>query len=135
MLRQVPAILACALALAGCASSPPGRCPAGLQSMVSEQLYFGTSTPDGVVGVDQWTQFLASTVTPRFPQGLTVWTAAGQWRSAEGTIVSEATQLLNVVHPDDPASEDAVREIVGAYQSRFHQEAVLRVKATVCASF
>ena len=103
--------------------------------MTSDLLYFGTSTPDGVVGAEGWAQFLASTVTPRFPQGLTVWVATGQWRSVDGIIGSEATQLLNVVHPDDQASEDAVREIVGAYKSLFRQEAVLRVKATVCASF
>lgn len=135
MNRRVAAILAGALAFAGCASAPPGRCPTGLQSMASELLYFGTSTPDGVVGAEAWAQFLATTVTPRFPQGLTVWSATGQWRSAGGTIGSEATQLLNVVHPDDPASEDAVREIVGAYQSLYHQETVLRVKSMVCASF
>ena len=51
--------------------------------MVSEMLYFGTQTPDGAVTAEQWTQFLATDVTPRFPRGLTVWPAAGQWQSAE----------------------------------------------------
>ena len=133
-MQRIPVLLGL-LVLAGCASPPPASCPPGSQAMVNELIYFGTATPDGVVAADAWTQFLANGVTPRFPQGLTVWPAAGQWRAADGTIGGEASYLLNVVHADDTASENAVREITEAYKSQFRQEAVLRVRTPVCASF
>ena len=34
-----------------------------------------------------------------------------------------------LVHPDDTAPNKAVQEIIASYKTRFHQEAVLRVKA------
>ncbi len=102
--------------------------------MVYESLYFGTAKPTGVVTPAEWAEFLKSTVTPRFPQGLTVWQASGQWRGSDGAIVSEASHVLNLVHANDAANENAVFEIVAAYKSLFQQEAVLRVKAHACTS-
>ena len=57
---------------AGCASVPTPSCAAGEQAMTGETLYFGTQAPDGTVSPQQWSEFLASVVTPRFPQGLSV---------------------------------------------------------------
>src|SRR5688500_10226298 len=34
------------------------------------------------------------------PEGLTVWEADGQWRSAAGTIDHEQSKVLLLVHPD-----------------------------------
>ena len=102
---------------------------------VHESLYFGTAKPTGVVTPTEWAEFLKSTVTPRFPQGLTVWEASGQWRGADGELVREASHVLNLVHPDDTANEKAVLEIVAAYKVQFQQEAVLRTKAHACTSF
>ena len=44
-----------------------------------------------------WDAFLADTVTPRFPDGLTVLDARGQWRDSEGLIGKEALQAAR--HP------------------------------------
>ena len=124
------------LSLAACASTPRQiACSGGALLRVHDSLYFGTATPTGVVTPAQWTEFLGSTVTPRFPQGLTAWQASGQWRGVDGAIVNEASHVLDLIHPDDAASETAVHEIIAAYKSRFQQEAVLRVKAQACASF
>ena len=124
------------LSFAGCATSPAQiACASGEQRLVHEALYFGTATPTGVVTRAQWDEFLASVVTPRFPDGLTAWQASGQWRGADGTIVHEDSHVLNLLHPDDAASDRAVREIVEAYKTRFAQDAVLRVQAQACASF
>ena len=128
--------LALALGVAGCAA--PGdtpRCASGEERMVNELLYFGTAKPQGVVSGEEWSQFLRASVTPRFPQGLTVWPAAGQWKGADGAIVREDSFLLSLLHPDDEASEAAVRAITADYKSRFQQEAVLRVKSRACVSF
>ncbi len=124
------------LSLAGCASMPRQvACSSGEQRLVHESLYFGTAKPAGVVTAAEWAGFLGSTVTPRFPEGLTIVQASGQWRGADGTIVSEASYVLNLLHAGDAANERAVVEIVEAYKSRFQQEAVLRIKSQACASF
>ncbi|MBI3716516.1 MAG: DUF3574 domain-containing protein [Betaproteobacteria bacterium] len=124
-----------ALSLAGCASVHQPACSSGEQLLVNESLYFGTGKPVGVVTPAEWAEFLKGVVTPRFPQGLTVLQASGQWRGADGVVVREGSQVLILVHPDDASNEKAVLEIVAAYKSQFQQEAVLRVKAHACASF
>ena len=78
-----------ALALAGCASAPAPSCAPGQQAMRAELLYFGTATPRGTVSPEDWRHFVDEVVTPRFPDGLTVWPAGGQWRSAQGEAVHE----------------------------------------------
>jgi uncharacterized protein DUF3574 len=121
--------------LAGCTSIPSRSCAPGEQDVVSETLYFGTQTPDGPVTSEQWAYFLGKVVTPRFPKGLTVWPASGQWRSADGSITRESSYVLNLLHPDDTANEAAIRSIADDYKQRFRQEAVLRVKSRACAAF
>jgi hypothetical protein len=103
--------------------------------MISEALYFGTDKPDGMVTAEDWESFLNDSVTPRFPQGLSVWRAAGQWKSDTGPIVRESSYVLNIVHPDTAAAESALNEVVNAYKSEFRQEAVLRVRSPACVSF
>jgi len=67
-----------------------------------------------------------------FPKGLTYWLAAGQWQGRDAIIVHEKTVVFSLVHPKDEQSEDAVHAIVSEYKLRFNQEAVLRVKNSVC---
>jgi len=102
------------------------------RTAMQELPYFGTDTPSGHVTPEEWTQFLSETVTPRFPEGLSTWQASGQWRSASGQIIHEPSYILNLVHLDDPVPNKAVQEIIAFCKSRFQQEAVLRVKTTVC---
>ena len=130
--KIVPALM---LMLAGCASVSEPTCGTGAKRSVNELLYFGTAKPRGTVTLDDWTQFLNSSVTPRFPQGLTVWQASGQWQGADGAIVREASFVLNLLHPDDEWSENAIQAITADYKSRFQQETVLRVKSYACVSF
>ncbi|MET0987660.1 MAG: DUF3574 domain-containing protein [Steroidobacteraceae bacterium] len=124
-----------ALLLSGCTSTPQRPCAVGEESFISEQLYFGTETTGGIVGSQQWEDFLARAVTPRFPRGLSVWPASGQWQGANGAITRESSYVLSLIHPDDAHSEEAVRAIAAEYKARFQQEAVLRIKSRVCASF
>lgn len=123
------------LALAGCAPVNRPDCAAGEGRSVSELLYFGTAKPDGVLTAEEWSEFLQTSVTPRFPRGFTVWTASGQWRGADGVVVREGSFVLNLIHPNDEHSERAIRTIASEYKARFGQEAVLRVKNHVCTSF
>ena len=49
-------------------------------------LYFGLTHRAGRVSESQWQAFLREEVTPRFPDGLTVWQTDGQWRKSDGRI-------------------------------------------------
>ena len=127
--------LVLALSLSACASLHGLDCKSGEQLAIQDSLYFGTGKPNGVVTAGEWAEFLQTEVTARFPQGLTVHEASGQWRGADGAIVREATHVLQLVHPDDAPSDKRVAEIIASYKVKFQQEAVLRVRAVACVSF
>lgn len=129
-------MLGVAAMLAGCATTTTQQtCALGEQRVVSDLVYFGTARPSGAVTLEEWDDFLRVEVTPRFPQGFTVWRANGQWRTAEGAIQREASYVLSITHPDDDASDVAIGEIRARYRVRFEQESTLRVRHTACASF
>ena len=113
----------------------PSSCHDGEQAAVIDSLYFGTAKADGEVTAGEWQRFLAEEITPRFPEGLTSWAAAGQWRDGSGRLWKEGSYVLSLVHPPSERSETAIREIVAIYKSRFQQEAVLRVRSPACMSF
>ena len=128
--------VACASVLhGGCASMRHGTCGEGEQPAVSELLYFGTGIPSGgTVSADDWAAFLRSSVTPRFPAGLTVWSAAGQWQSGDGSVTRESSYVLNLLHPPTADAEARIQAVVSEYKVRFRQEAVLRVRTPACMS-
>ena len=43
--------------------------------------------------------------------------------------------MLQLLHPDDAPTEEAIRELIDVYKSQFRQEAVLRVRSHTCVSF
>jgi hypothetical protein len=130
--RALAALLAAFAA--GCAA-PQDRCGPQEQLAVSDTLFFGTATSEGVVSAQDWTSFLAGTVTPQFPAGLTAWPASGQWQSADGGLTQENSYVLNIVHPPGAAADAAIRSIMTQYRARFRQQAVLRVRTPACTSF
>ena len=100
-----------------------------------DSLYFGTIMPEGRVASEQWQRFLSEEITPRFPEGLTSWAAAGQWRNGEGALETESSYVLHVVHADTPETDQAILDVIRIYKERFQQEAVLRVRSPACISF
>ena len=100
------------------------------------RLFFGRNIGDAErVSDEEWRAFLADMVTPRFPDGLSVFDAAGQWRDSEGSIVRERSKMMLILA--EPSS-DAVRrldEISEEYKQRFSQESVLRVVDSACVAF
>jgi hypothetical protein len=133
---QTTLTVAClALVIAGCSTLNKAGCRHGEQSAISEMIYFGTGIPGGgTVSSEEWAVFLRTAVTPRFPSGLTVWSASGQWQSADGSITSESSFVLNLLHPATPDAEADVQAVATEYKTRFKQEAVLRVRAQACIS-
>ncbi len=106
------------------------------EDVVVEQLFFGRNMPGGqVVSDSAWSRFLSEVVTPRFPDGLTVFQAAGQWRGADGKIEREASFVLELVHAASAAADSNIVFIMTEYKRRFRQEAVLRVVIPAKASY
>ena len=95
--------------------------------LLQDELYFGRSRPGGLVTEEQFQRFLRNVVTPRFPDGLTVFDASGQFRTSTGTIIREPTKVLILIYPNSPAKRRAIEEIISLYKTQFQQESVLRV--------
>jgi Protein of unknown function (DUF3574) len=111
-----------------------GPCGSIGSAFVRTTLYFGLTRPAGTVTEREWGTFLRAHVTPRFPDGLTVWEAAGQWRRPDGRIVRERSKVLLLVHDDTPATREALGMLVSAYKRMFDQESVLWESSMVCAT-
>ena len=112
----------------------------GSEPWVRGELYFGLPSDDGAAsGEERFGEFLDTEVTPRFPDGLTLLTGLGQWRSSStGEISQQESALLIILYPADLSGETSARfeEIRDAYETQFDQESVLRAAAgPVCTSF
>jgi len=122
------------LALAACTQPTAPVCTAPLTPALEIDLYFGRDISGGKeVSEAEWAAFLAETVTPRFPDGLSVLNVEGQHRGPAGRIDRERSKLLIVVVFDAPAHQTKVRDIVDAYVKRFGQRGVFQVEHPVCA--
>ena len=132
---------AAALAILAAGSGPAHgagatSCPPGTEEFAEYRLFFGQSQGAvEVVSEEAWRAFLADEVTPRFPGGLTVLDAAGQWRDGSGEIVRERAKLLLVLAPPGGDAMKRTDEIAEAYKLAFGQSSVLRVVTQACASF
>ena len=127
------------LALAACAPAQPETeaCAAPAREQVVAQMYFGRNI-GGQLGVSesQWNAFVDSEITPRFPDGLTVADAQGQWRDSDtGAIIHEPSKQLTVFLTDEAQGRAALAAIAAAYKSQFHQQAVALVNERSCVSF
>jgi hypothetical protein len=112
-------------------------CRAGETQMQRSTLYFGAAYPhaNDFVNDGEWLGFLADTVTPRFPDGLTWFNANGQWRGANGNMIGEHSRVIVLMHADTAEIHTAISEIRSTYKSRFEQESTLHERAMVCVSF
>jgi hypothetical protein len=108
-------------------------CGSATESQVRTTLYFGMSRPTGAVSELEWQLFLRDEVTPRFPDGLTVWDAQGQWKAKSG-IEQERSKVLLLVHPDGAKARASVLELIDRYRKKFDQESVLWETARVCVA-
>ncbi len=105
--------------------------------MLRAELLFGRNI-GGRFGVTEtlWARFLAQEVTPRFPDGLTVVDASGQWRdSASNRIVRERSKILIIAFESAADSQAKLDAVVEAYKKRFRQQSVGVVIRPACAAF
>ena len=79
---------ACALQPHPAPLPPPAVKSSTCEAWIRTELYFGLAVPPGPdgqpagqVSEEDWQWFLDEEITPRFPEGLTILEAGGQWRS------------------------------------------------------
>ncbi len=99
--------------------------------MVAE-LLFGRSN----VSDKAWDRFLAAEVTPRFPDGLTVYDARGQWRNPKTQAISrERSKVVMVAMPPAADNQTRLDAVIQAYKSQFKQQSVGLILRPSCVSF
>lgn len=101
------------------------------------ELIFGRSIV-GRVGVseEQWMLFVDNEITPRFPDGLTVFEAAGQWwDKTNRKIIREPSKIVLIVLPGNPEDLARLNEIAEAYKRSFGQQSVGVIMRPACVAF
>jgi hypothetical protein len=136
-IHRLSAVLLAFVLLGGSAMAQPLACSAPQTAQQVADLMFGRKIGGRVaVSEAQWERFVDREITPRFPDGLTVLDARGQWRDSKSNrIIREPSKIVTIVLPGK--AEDAARltEIAEAYKKRFRQQSVGIVLRPACVSF
>jgi hypothetical protein len=139
-MRIVPLLALSAMALAAASPGSRAQTPSCYGTQKPKQvaeLLFGRDVGNRLgVSETAWSRFVAREMTSRFPDGLTVTDAVGQWRDiTRGAISREPSKRVEIVlpgHDDDEARLDAV---VKAYKDEFHQQSVGVIVRPACVAF
>lgn len=102
---------------------------------VKTELYFGMSKPSGSVTDAEWSRFVEMEITPRFPDGLTILGAYGQWRDPQGNVCREKSCLVIILHPGDSETNRKIEKLRTLFCQQFEQISVLRVTSRAAISF
>ena len=129
-------ILAAVLTLAACVDVSTSECEDGGEFWAEYRLFMGRGGGGAEVVSDaDWDAFLADTIAPRFPDGLSVIDMAGQGANADGTNEQERTKMLLVLSPQGGDALERMNEISAEYKQRFSQNSTLRVVTEACVAF
>lgn len=97
-----------------------------LAELIQVDLYLGRGMPDGDrVSDESFAAFIETEITPRFPDGLTMWEADGRYRDASGDVIAEPSNVVRLIFLDTQANETALMEVIQAYIAEFDQESVM----------
>jgi hypothetical protein len=137
VLGRAFAILVLAPALAGGANAQLVDCRGGQRPTQVAELMFGRNIgARTAVSEGQWGRFVDHEIMSRFPDGLTVYNAAGQWRDrASNKILREPSKVVHIVLPGHDDDIARLNEIAEAYKSRFKQQSVGMIVRPACVSF
>jgi hypothetical protein len=126
-----------ALALTGAANAQLLDCLGGQRPTQVVELMFGRNIGARIgVREDDFGRFVDREIMSRFPNGLTVFNAAGQWREkASDKIVREPSKIVQIVLPGQVDDMARLNEIVEAYKRRFKQQSVVMIVRPACVSF
>jgi hypothetical protein len=153
-MRTVRAILTAAvpLWLAACvqppaapAAPPPAAAPApsaclmpNQEKMLVAELFFGRIAAGRLNVTDaEWAKFLADTITPNFPAGLTVFDGYGQSRNPTTGLIGREAKVKVVLIAVDPTPDVPARlnAVMDGYKARFRQRSVGLITREECAGF
>jgi hypothetical protein len=125
------------VALTPNAAAQPLACSLPQKAQQVAELMFGRKIGDRITVTEaQWTKFLDREITPRFPDGLSVQDARGQWRDPDkNRIVREPSKVVTIVLPGNPEDAERLAEIAEAYKKRFKQQSVGVILRPACVSF
>jgi hypothetical protein len=132
-----PAAVVLAISLSGAAHAQLIECRGAQKPQHVAELIFGRSIGGRLeVSEEQWLKFLDEEITPRFPDGLTVYDAAGQWwDKATNRIIREPSKIVLIVLPGGAGDHPRLNEIAEAYKRNFRQQSVGMVVRPACVSF
>src|SRR5262244_2122377 len=130
-------VLALVLVLAGGADAQLVDCLGGQRPTQVAELMFGRNIGRRIgVSEGDFGRFVDREIMSRFPNGLTVFNAAGQWREqARDKIVREPSKVVQIVLPGQVDDIARLNEIVEAYKTRFKQQSVVMIVRPACVSF
>lgn len=129
-------IVAAIAAAAVGAAQAREACPIGLKPVTTAEMFFGAEIRGGgEISDADWQAFLASEVTPRFPDGLTTWDADGRWRAPSGAQTHEKSRVLLLVLSGRHSERAKLNALMDAYKAKFHQLSVGLVEHADCAAF
>ena len=139
-LRRLACLWAAGIAVLFAAVSEAGAqltCRVDQKNMAVAELMFGRKIGDRIgVSNAAWTHFLDTEITTRFPDGLTVMDAYGQWRDTQKKrVVREPSKVVTIVLHDQERGQTLIDAIVDAYKKRFRQQAVGVIVRPACVSF
>jgi len=105
--------------------------------LIQVDLFFGRNIAGvGEVSEEQFQAFVDQTITPQFPDGLTVFDASGQFLDSTNTLIQEPAKVVSLILEDTQANETAIDSIVESYTQQFQQESVLQaVNESIAVSF
>ncbi len=134
---QAVAAVVLAISLSGIAHPQIIECRGVQKSQQVAELIFGRSIGGRIeVSEAQWMQFVDDEITSRFPDGLTVFDAAGQWRDqTSNKITREPSKIVLIVLPGNAEDFPRLNEIAEAYKRSFGQQSVGMILRPACVSF
>jgi hypothetical protein len=134
---QAVAAVMLAISLSGIARAEVLECREGQKAQQVAELTFGRRIVGHIaVSETQWIQFIDNEITPRFPDGLSVYDASGQWRDPTSKkIVRELSKIVLIVLPGNAEDLTRLNELTEIYKRRFKQQSVGMILRPACVSF
>jgi hypothetical protein len=154
-MKKPAAHILLALLLSACAATAPTPRPApstlagdaahpdATRNWVRTELYFGVGViseqgveADAAANEKRWREFLDREVTPRFPDGLSVFDVYGQWRTqGQNRIERLHSKVIMLLHADAPKQRADLEAIRAAWKKETGDLSVLRVTQPADVSF
>jgi hypothetical protein len=113
--------------------------PGATKGWVETKLYFGLGPADNLqqgISETEWRKFLDREVTPRFPAGLSVVDAYGQWQGKDEHAAERLrSKMLVIDYPDSEENRAKIEAIRTAWKRKTGDQSVMRATEPVDVSF